>query len=163
MLNNKVTIITLPIGGADDAERRLFSSKGELAQIINGTMTIQHLVYWDLDSTRSGQTRGNHYHKVKTERSYVLTGEFEVTAVDRQTSEREIMTVKGGDFITIAPGVVHSFRSKGYAQALELLPTTYDAAQYGGLSDINDNEKLDNQWFIRGSRNCEKCHYSCTR
>jgi mannose-6-phosphate isomerase-like protein (cupin superfamily) len=128
MLNNKVAITTLPTGGADEAERRLFSSKGELAQIINGTMNIQHLVYWDLDSPRSGQTRGNHYHKVKIDRCYVLTGELEVTVMDRQTLEREILTVKDGDCITIAPGVVHSFRSKGYAQALELLPTPYDAA-----------------------------------
>lgn len=128
MLNNKVRIITLPIGGADDAERRMFSSRGELAQIINGTMTIQHLVYWDLDSSKSGQTRGNHYHKFKTERCYVLTGELEVTVLDRETSERKTLTVRSGDRIAVAPGIAHSFRSKGYAQALELLPTPYDAA-----------------------------------
>lgn len=128
MLNDKVKIITIPTGGVDDAERRVFSSKGELAQIINGTTAIQHLVYWDLDSPRSGQTRGNHYHKVKAEQCYVLTGELEVTVVDRETSERKILTVKGGDRINIAPSVAHSFRSKGYAQVLELLPTPYDAA-----------------------------------
>jgi dTDP-4-dehydrorhamnose 3,5-epimerase-like enzyme len=128
MLNDKVRIISLPVGGADSDERRLFSPKGELAQIINGTMTIQHLVYWDLDSTSSGQTRGNHYHKVKTERCYVLTGELEVTVLDRETSERKILTAKNGDCITIAPGVVHTFCSKGYVQALELLPTPYDPA-----------------------------------
>jgi len=128
MLNNKVRITTLPTGGADGDERRLFSPKGELAQIINGTMTIQHLVYWDLDSSKSGQARGNHYHKVKTESCYVLTGELEVTVLDRATSERKTLIVRAGDRITVAPGVAHSFRSKGYAQALELLPTPYDAA-----------------------------------
>lgn len=128
MLNDKVKITTLPTGGVDDAERRVFSSKGELAQIINGTIAIRHLVYWDLDSPRSGQTRGNHYHKVKTEQCYVLTGELEVTVVDRETSERKILTVNGGDRIKIAPGVAHSFRSKGYAQVLELLQSSYDAA-----------------------------------
>lgn len=49
MLSDKVRIITLPIGGVDDAERRVFSSRGELARIINGTTTIKHLVYQDLD------------------------------------------------------------------------------------------------------------------
>jgi len=128
MLKDRIRIIPLPIGGADDAERRLFSPKGELAQIINGTAAIRHLVYWDLDSPRSGQTRGNHYHRVKTEECYVLTGEIEVTVVDRETSEREVITARAGDRITVDPGVAHSYRSKGYAQALELLPTPYDAA-----------------------------------
>jgi hypothetical protein len=44
MLSDKVRIMTLPIGGVDDAKRRVFSSGGELARIINGT-TTKHLVY----------------------------------------------------------------------------------------------------------------------
>jgi len=127
MLKDKIRIVSLPIGGPDEAERRVFSPKGELAQIVNGTAAVRHLVYWDLDSPRSGQTRGSHYHRIKTEVCYVLTGEIEVTAVDRETSERAILIVRGGDRITLAPGVAHSYRSKGYAQALELLPDPYDA------------------------------------
>ena len=126
MLKDKIRIVSLPIGGPDEAERRVFSPKGELAQIVNGTAAIRHLVYWDLDSPRSGQARGSHYHKAKTEECYVLTGEIEVTAVDRETGERTILTVCGGDRVTIVPGVAHSYRSKGYAQALELLPNPYD-------------------------------------
>lgn len=128
MLKDRIRIVPLPIGGADESERRIFSPKGELAQIVNGTVAIRHLVYWDLDSPHSGQTRGNHYHRVKTEECYVLTGEVEVTAVDRETAEREVRTAGAGDRISVDPGVAHSFRSKGYAQVLELLPTPYDAA-----------------------------------
>ena len=126
MLKDKIQIVSLPIGGRDEAERRVFSPKGELAQIVNGTAAIRHLIYWDLDSPHSGQTRGSHYHRIKTEVCYVLTGEIEVTAVDRETSEREVITARAGDRITVDPGVAHSYRSKGYAQALELLPTPYD-------------------------------------
>ena len=126
MLKDKIRIASLPIGGPDESERRVFSPKGELAQIVNGTAAIRHLVYWDLDSPHSGQTRGSHYHRIKTEVCYVLTGEIEVTAVDRETSEREVITARAGDRITVDPGVAHSYRSKGYAQALELLPTPYD-------------------------------------
>ena len=54
MLKDKIQIVSLPIGGRDEAERRVFSPKGELAQIVNGTAAIRHLVYWDLDSPRSG-------------------------------------------------------------------------------------------------------------
>ncbi len=128
MLKDRIRIVPLPIGGADDAERRIFSPKGELAQIVNGTTAIRHLVYWDLDSTRSGQTRGSHYHQIKTEACYVLTGEVEVTVVDRETAEREVRTAGAGDRVTVEPGVAHSFRSKGYAQVLELLPDPYDPA-----------------------------------
>lgn len=127
LLKDKIRIVSLPIGGPDEAERRVFSPKGELAQIVNGTTAVRHLVYWDLDSPRSGQTRGSHYHKSKTEECYVLTGEIEVTAVDQETEERAILTIRGGDRVSIAPGVAHSYRSKGYAQALELLPNPYDS------------------------------------
>ncbi len=128
MLDEKVRVESLPVGGADGAERRIFSAKGEMAQIVNGTSTFMHLVYWDLDSPKSGQTRGNHYHKIKTEQYYVLTGEMDMTVVDRETSERKVLPVRGGDRITVAPGVAHSFFSRGYAQVLEFAPAPYDVA-----------------------------------
>ena len=128
MLKDKVTVVSLPTGGADAVERRVFTPKGEMAQILNGSMTVQHLMYWDLDSPKSGQTRGNHYHKAKTEQYYVLTGEVDLTVVDRETTERQVLAVKGGDRITVAPGVAHSFRSRGYAQVLEFSPAPYDAS-----------------------------------
>ena len=56
MLKNKVIIDPLLLTGDDNAERRLFSGKGEMAQILNrATETYRHLVYWDLDSTKSGE------------------------------------------------------------------------------------------------------------
>lgn len=127
MLRDKIRIRHLPVDGAESDERRLFSPKGELAQIVNGSMTIKHLVYWDLDSPKSGQTRGDHYHINKTEECYVLTGELDITVCDRDTMEQVTLPAVAGDRITIEAGVAHSYCSRGYVQVLELLPTPYDA------------------------------------
>jgi hypothetical protein len=79
MLKTKVFIDPLSMTGDDQAERRLFSAKGEMAQILNrAAETFRHLVYWDLDSTKSGVERGDHYHEKKTENFYVLTGDFDL-------------------------------------------------------------------------------------
>ncbi|MHB9075815.1 MAG: polysaccharide biosynthesis C-terminal domain-containing protein [Desulfobaccales bacterium] len=95
MLKNKVMIDLLPMTGDGHSERRLFSGKGEMAQILNRTTeTYRHLVYWDLDSTKSGEERGHHYHGKKTENFYVLTGEFDLWVHDLETDHKEVFVVK---------------------------------------------------------------------
>lgn len=129
MQKNKVIIDSLPLSGDDHAERRLFSAKGEMAQILNrDTESYKHLIYWDLDSSKSGEERGHHYHGKKTENFYVLTGEFELLIYDLETDQKEIFVVRAGDRIQIAPGVAHAFRSKTYSQALEYSDEPYDPA-----------------------------------
>ena len=74
MRDGDVVIELLPTGGADDAERRIFSPKGEMAQVLNRAREpFHHLVYWDLDSPRTGAERGHHLHARKTDRLYVAT------------------------------------------------------------------------------------------
>ena len=127
MLKNKVTVEEFPMGGDANAERRLFSAKGEMAQILNRPKeTFSHLVYWDLDSERSGQDRGHHYHVRETEHFYILTGELELFLEDLETSERQTLVVKAGSRITIEPNVAHSVRSRVYSQVLEYSPEPYD-------------------------------------
>ncbi len=128
MLKTKVIIDPLPMTGDDQAERRLFSPKGEMAQILNRAgETYRHLVYWDLDSTTSGQERGHHYHAAKTENFYVLTGELDLLVHDLATGQREVFLVRAGDRLRLAPRVAHAFRSRTYAQVLEYAPGPYDA------------------------------------
>jgi dTDP-4-dehydrorhamnose 3,5-epimerase-like enzyme len=127
MQKNKVIIDSLPLSGNDQAERRLFSAKGEMAQVLNRTTkTYRHLVYWDLDSTKSGEERGHHYHEKKTENFYVLTGEFDLLVHDLETDHKEVFVVKAGDRLQIAPRIAHAFRSRTYSQALEYSDDTYD-------------------------------------
>lgn len=123
----QVQIENLPAGGADHEERRLFSPKGEMAQILNRREeACRHLVYWDLDSPKTGQERGRHYHLRKTEHYYVLTGELDLRLMDPETRVTETRRIQGGQRITVAPKLAHAFRSRTYAQVLEYSPAPYD-------------------------------------
>jgi mannose-6-phosphate isomerase-like protein (cupin superfamily) len=127
MLETKVVIEQLPVGGNDNLERRIFSEKGEMAQILNRTEeAFKNLVYWELDSAKTGQERGHHYHERKIERFYVLTGELELSLKDIETLASKRLKVKAGDRLIISPRVAHAFRSLVYSQVLEYSPDPYD-------------------------------------
>jgi mannose-6-phosphate isomerase-like protein (cupin superfamily) len=127
MVEKKVVIEDLPVGGEDNLERRIFSPKGEMAQILNRPdEAFKQLVYWDLDSTQSGQERGHHYHERKVEHFYVLTGELELWVRDLESSVSKKHFVKAGNRLTIHPRVAHAFRSLTYSQVLEYFPEPYD-------------------------------------
>ena len=117
----------LPVGGSDSEERRILSAKGEMAQILNRAgESFRHLVYWDLDSEKSGQTRGNHYHLRKTERYYVISGRLELFLEDAVSLQNEKIQLSTGNCITVHPNVAHAFMSLSYAQVLEFSPGPYD-------------------------------------
>jgi len=127
MLKSKFTVTTLSPEGDDHAERRFFSSKGEMAQFLNrGNEGYKHLVYWDLDTSRTGAERGHHYHTRKVEFFYVLSGKLELMLKDLETGEAMTVPVEGGQRITLEQNVAHAFRSQGYAQVLEYSPNPYD-------------------------------------
>jgi mannose-6-phosphate isomerase-like protein (cupin superfamily) len=126
-LSGKVIVEELPLGGADAGERRLVSAKGEMAQILNrAEESFRHLVYWDLESPKSRQVRGNHYHLRKTERYYVISGELELILKDIASLQAEKVVIARGNRIVVAPNVAHAFRSLSYAQVLEFSPGPYD-------------------------------------
>ncbi|MCK9374527.1 MAG: cupin domain-containing protein [Syntrophobacterales bacterium] len=127
MLIVKVDIEKLPTDGNGDSERRIFSNKGEMVQILNrANEAYKHLVYWDLD--KAGQERGHHYHKRKTEHVYILSGEMELLLEDLESGIKETVLVQAGDRLTIGPKVAHAYRSNKYSQVLEYSPETYDAS-----------------------------------
>jgi dTDP-4-dehydrorhamnose 3,5-epimerase-like enzyme len=129
MLESDVVVEDLRVGGADQEERRLFSPKGEMAQILNrSSESFRQLVYWDLDTTRSGQERGHHFHDKKVDRIYIISGEVEFVVEDPSNLERKVLRARAGSRVTIAPRLAHAFRSTTYTQALEYSPDPYDPA-----------------------------------
>jgi mannose-6-phosphate isomerase-like protein (cupin superfamily) len=127
MLETKVIIEDLPMGGDDNLERRIFSEKGEMVQILNRPYeAFKHLVYWELDSTNSGQERGHHSHERKIEHYYVFTGELELLLKDVESFVSKKLVVKAGNRLAISPRVAHAFRSLTYSQVLEYSPEPYD-------------------------------------
>ena len=126
-LGGKVIVGELPAGGKDSEERRIISAKGEMAQILNRAgESFRHLVYWDLDSAKSRQVRGNHYHLRKTERYYVISGIIDLMLEDVASLERDKIRLSAGCFITVHPYVAHAFMSVAYSQVLEFSPAPYD-------------------------------------
>jgi mannose-6-phosphate isomerase-like protein (cupin superfamily) len=127
MIGIEVIIEDLPMSGDDNLERRILSEKGEMAQILNRTdQVFKQLVYWELDSAKSGQERGHHYHEKKIEHFYVLTGELELSIKELESSVSKKLLVKAGNRLDISPRVAHAFRSLTYAQVLEYSPEPYD-------------------------------------
>jgi len=127
MLDKKVVIEQLPMGGNNSLERRIFSEKGEMPQILNRTdEAFRQLVYWELDSTNSDQERGHHCHERRIERIYVLTGELELLLKDIDSSDSKKVIIKAGNRVTIGPRVAHAYRSLMYSQVLEYSPEPYD-------------------------------------
>jgi mannose-6-phosphate isomerase-like protein (cupin superfamily) len=128
MFDKKVIIAQLPIGGNNNLERRIFSEKGERAQILNrADEGFKQLVYWELDSTKPDQERGHHCHERRIERIYVLTGELELLLKDIESSDSEKVIIKAGNRVTISPRIAHAYRSLMYSQVLEYSPEPYDS------------------------------------
>ncbi len=129
IFNGRVRIESLPVGGPDEAERRIFSDKGEMAQIVNRRgEAFRQIVYWDIDSARTGVDRGHHYHRKKTDRMYVISGEVELLLEDPQTGAQGRAILRAGERVQILPGIAHAVRSRIKSQVLEYSPDTYDPA-----------------------------------
>ena len=107
------------------ALKRLLLPQGELAQVHDSDQGIRYLAVLE---TRIGCDRGNHYHKVKRERLYVLQGEVLVLAEDVQTRERSSVPLQTGDLLLIETGIAHLLRTVEPGQAIEFSNTRFDAA-----------------------------------
>ena len=107
-----------------EVQARLLSPGGELAVLADGINPIRHLAYVEL---RAGKPRGNHFHKLRHESLYLISGELDIYLEDTSTGEQAKLTMKPGDLATIAPEVVHTFLPKLAGHALEFAPEVFDA------------------------------------
>jgi hypothetical protein len=105
--------------------KRLLLPQGELAQVHDSEEGIRYLAVIE---TRSGSVRGNHYHKIKEERIYVLQGELLVLVEDVETKARASVPLKTGELLLIQTGIAHLLRTVEPGQAIEFSNTRFDAA-----------------------------------
>ena len=133
--NGKVQVMSLLLTDQPAARKdilaRLVSPGGELTVLTDGTVPIRHLNYVEL---REGKPRGNHYHKLRHESFYVISGELELRIHDLGTSERNSITMRSGDFARIDPEIVHTFVPMKSGHALEFAPEPFNAADVYRLS-----------------------------
>ena len=129
-LNGKVRkrslpVISLPVGPGAPPVKRLFLPQGELAQFHDADEGIRYLAFIEL---LPGQVRGNHYHKVKEERVYVIRGEILLVVADIDSEARASVSLRAGDLALIQIGVAHAYQTVAPGQAIEFSPTRFNPA-----------------------------------
>jgi quercetin dioxygenase-like cupin family protein len=105
--------------------KRLLLPQGELAQVHDSDDSIRYMAVIEV---RSGSARGNHYHKVKEEKIYVLQGELLVLVEDSQTRERATVPLQMGDLLLIQTGIAHLLRTVQPGQAIEFSSARFNPA-----------------------------------
>jgi quercetin dioxygenase-like cupin family protein len=130
LLGGKVTKRSLPMvqpSSAPDSRtlKRLMLPQGELAQFYDGEEGIRYIAQIEL---QAGSVRGNHYHKVKQEWVYVMSGELILIAEDLELKTRESLPMEAGDLAFIHTGVVHALQVTKSGQAIEFSTARFDPA-----------------------------------
>lgn len=105
--------------------KRLMLPQGELAQVHDADEGVHYMAVIE---TRAGGLRGNHYHKVKIERIYVLQGRVQVRVEDIQTHARASVSLQPGDLLLIQTDIAHQLRTVEPGQAIEFSQTRFDAS-----------------------------------
>lgn len=129
LLGERVTIMTLPLTdqptSREQPRARLLTPKGELAVLTDNLSPVMHLAYVQL---LPGMPRGNHYHKLRHEQFYLISGSVELQLLDLSTGEQPSARMEPGDLAFIAPSVAHCFLPLAEGHALEFAPEPFDAA-----------------------------------
>jgi len=130
LLGSKVTKRTLPLvqppSTADSPTlKRLMLPQGELAQFYDGEEGIRYIAQIEL---QAGSVRGNHYHKVKQEWVYMMSGEVTLIVEDLESKARETAPLVAGDLAFIQIGVAHALQVTKSGQAIEFSAARFDPA-----------------------------------
>lgn len=129
-LGGKVRKISLPvIHGKPEPKppylKRLMLSQGELAQFHSSQEGMRYVAYVEL---RTGAVRGNHYHKIKEEWIYIISGEVSLVLADITSRVRDRITIGSGDLAFISTGIAHALHVTQSGQAIEFSPAAFDPA-----------------------------------
>ena len=123
-MSDKISIEDLPVTQEFRRQRRLIQERGELALIEDGTC-FRHLGYFSLKKSKTF-FRGGHYHLVKVEHFYVVSGRLLVRLVDLDSGHESEVELREGQRVTIHPRCAHLFRAEEDAQVIEYYEGIYD-------------------------------------
>jgi uncharacterized RmlC-like cupin family protein len=130
LLGGKVTKRVLPLvqpSATTDSRilKRLMLPQGELAQFYDGDEGIRYIAQIEL---QAGSVRGNHYHKIKQEWIYMMSGEVMLLVEDLESKARECTLLTVGDLLFIQTGVVHALQVTKSGHAIEFSTSRFDPA-----------------------------------
>lgn len=137
-LNGKVLKRSLPLfHGPPPANapgpKRLSLPQGELAHFYDGEDGIRYAAFVEL---RPDKVRGNHWHRLKEEQIYVISGELMLVAQDGDSGPKVVIKLETGDLAIIACGVAHAVKTIKAGQAIEYSRTRFDATDVQGFTVI---------------------------
>ncbi len=126
---DRVTIRRLPLLDQPPPEPvldgvRIRMPAGEAAPVFNGGPWRFISVLEFLPGT--GLWRGNHWHAVKREHLYVISGRVLGVFEDIDSGERLEAELEAGTTVVVEPRCAHAFRERGEARVLECAPQPFD-------------------------------------
>jgi quercetin dioxygenase-like cupin family protein/SAM-dependent methyltransferase len=100
--------------------------RGKITDLLN--RSINHV---GLITTRAGSVRGEHYHKLSTQYSYILSGKFEVlvASVYNPKNVKKII-LEEGELITIEPKTMHRFKAIEDAIMIDMISESRAGSKY---------------------------------
>jgi mannose-6-phosphate isomerase-like protein (cupin superfamily) len=106
-----------------EVRARLASPKGEMAVLADTGQIIRHLTYLEL---RPAQRRGEHYHKIRREYFYLISGEASLLLEEIATKSKISLQINPGDLVLLQPGIAHVFNPLTSGQAIEFAAEPFD-------------------------------------
>ena len=106
-----------------EVRARISSPRGEMAVLADGTTPIRHLAYLEL---RPGMPRGNHYHKLRHEYFYLISGELTLHLADLDSGASASVQMSTGDLAYIGPGIAHVLKPGHAGQGVEFAAEVFD-------------------------------------
>ncbi len=77
-------------------------------------------------STRAGEVRGGHYHKLTDELFYIISGRIDIEICSVEGDEIERFEVAEGDIFLVEPFEVHTFTCLEDSSWINLLSKKFD-------------------------------------
>lgn len=134
----RVLKCSLPVfQGAPPADalgpKRLALPQGELANFHDSQEGIRYIASLEL---RPGTVRGNHWHEIKQEQLYILSGSLLLVVRERESGEREEIQLRPGDLVLIQPGIAHAMKTLEPGYGIEFSRNKFDPADVQRLALI---------------------------
>ena len=99
---------------------------GDFVQVANGEIVrfVAHLEF----RAASQASRGNHWHRARTETCTVIRGRLRARYHDLDSGERLEVELAAGDQVTVLPRCAHSYVALEDAAAIECATLPFDPA-----------------------------------
>jgi len=100
--------------------------RGIISDLLNETIAHVGLI-----TTEDGTIRANHYHKLSTQHSYILSGSFEVllAPADQPANVKKVL-LRSGEMISIPPNIIHRFKAIDRTVMIDMVSESRDGTGY---------------------------------